>query len=642
MSVFTSWWPQWRTLPYVPALKVTVLYFTILLLEAHYYGLRVGILGGLVALFSYKVNEKGFGRLRLLERYGLLLLGISAVIVLVYLTQASLWLMLPMAFAITFIATFVSSDQKIAGLGDYIPLLFVMLLGYTMRHDFGDVQDRIAASAWSLMASALYSLFTTRDLHQTMGERMQTYVDLVAAELLRHVQGQEPQSEKTREAYTAFLQEYYKGSQHAYATTPFGKDSMSLVLVLHFFMEFLRRSSMPEADKRTLAAVLQQLLTLPADRLPQQPETLLPEALARKHGYVLGQVVGYRRRLEQRKDVTYWLLAYKAWKRYDRQSIWYFLRANLRVDSFMFRNALMMGVLMTISFAITYFTTSPVKFWLPLTVMLVARPYYQDAVQRILQRIVGTLLGSLLGMGIALLLPVGPAYYAVVGICMYLGMLFVVPDYRLAVMFITAFVVLLNVRNYEMGYVLATRVFDTLLGGGLVFVVTLGMLHSEVRELHLLFRQLLGLQYELVGRLYRFNHDQREPQNIESVIVDLNLQGQQLTALLQRNDAPGVCELMGLSTHVVDLLTSLFIALKGYRMRPSNEQALLLLQGVWQDFQQYLRDRDPAPLERRVAEVEAFSREGNSLFVNDLLEILPEYVQAVQLYFAPSDPAARG
>ena len=152
---------------------------------------------------------------------------------------------------------------------------------------------------------------------------------------------------------------------------------------------------------------------------------------------------------------------------------WKKFRDNLSLKSSVFRHALRMSVVLSM----TYLTLSVIEFnpkgiyWTLLTIMVILKPGFALSQERNVQRLIGTVVGGIIG-GIVLMTIQDETVKFILLIFFFLTAysLFRV-NYIASVVFMTPYVLILlsfnGMNSFEMA---KERVFDTLLGGAIAFL----------------------------------------------------------------------------------------------------------------------------------------------------------------------------
>jgi uncharacterized membrane protein YccC len=143
------------------------------------------------------------------------------------------------------------------------------------------------------------------------------------------------------------------------------------------------------------------------------------------------------------------------------------LRANLNLESAVFRHAIRLAVSLTIAETVAHAVGWRRPYWIPMTVAIVLRPDFTTTFSRGVLRVAGTLLG--LGLSTAVfyvLAPAGGEEVALLVLFAFLLRCFGPANYGIFATNLTALVVLMfAVSGIEPGPVIAARGLNTLVGG---------------------------------------------------------------------------------------------------------------------------------------------------------------------------------
>jgi uncharacterized membrane protein YccC len=149
------------------------------------------------------------------------------------------------------------------------------------------------------------------------------------------------------------------------------------------------------------------------------------------------------------------------------------LRANLSLDSAIFRHALRMAACVAIAEAISRYTGSRRGYWLPMTVAIVLRPDFTGTFTRGVLRVGGTLAGLLVATGLVhFLMPAGawPEIFLIVFFT-FLLRCFGSANYGIFVMALTALIVfLVSLTGLAPGPIMIARGLNTMAGGAIALV----------------------------------------------------------------------------------------------------------------------------------------------------------------------------
>jgi uncharacterized membrane protein YccC len=147
---------------------------------------------------------------------------------------------------------------------------------------------------------------------------------------------------------------------------------------------------------------------------------------------------------------------------------WATLRANLTLESSVFRHGLRFGAASAVAVSVYTLFALPIGYWITLTVSVILRPSAGESLSRTSQRLLGTVLGGILAIVLATLFP-HPLTIVLLLVPLTLVMMAVLPvNYGLFVFFLTPWIVLYKDIAQPGDWSLALwRIANTLIGAGL-------------------------------------------------------------------------------------------------------------------------------------------------------------------------------
>lgn len=150
------------------------------------------------------------------------------------------------------------------------------------------------------------------------------------------------------------------------------------------------------------------------------------------------------------------------------------LRANLSLESAIFRHAIRLGVTLALATALYRIGPWPIErgYWIPLTALLVLKPDFSTTFTRGLARTLGTMLGAALtSLLIALMAPANEILVLVDAVVAYLAFTFLYANYAIFSAFVTMEIVFLLSFVIPQPLITALdRAIDTLMGGILALI----------------------------------------------------------------------------------------------------------------------------------------------------------------------------
>ncbi len=148
-------------------------------------------------------------------------------------------------------------------------------------------------------------------------------------------------------------------------------------------------------------------------------------------------------------------------------------RNNLTFDSSYFRHALRVTLAAVTGYLVSLMMVETHSYWILMTVIIIMKPAFGSTKKRIYERVLGTVLGGLAGVAILVLIHDPAVLLAILLLFIFLAFTFINYNYRLAVVFITPYVLILfqmlDPGNFE---VVRDRILDTAIGGGIAFIAS--------------------------------------------------------------------------------------------------------------------------------------------------------------------------
>lgn len=136
-----------------------------------------------------------------------------------------------------------------------------------------------------------------------------------------------------------------------------------------------------------------------------------------------------------------------------------------------FLYALELGLLMILTTVFMLYSDSRHAYWVPITVLIVLRLGPTGTLRRIIQRMIGTILGSLLGTSLLYIEPTGYLLSLIMGLNVFLWLLYMGRNFFLSSLFVTSFVIILLGRNTEdLSQLFMERILFTAIGVILVLL----------------------------------------------------------------------------------------------------------------------------------------------------------------------------
>lgn len=180
------------------------------------------------------------------------------------------------------------------------------------------------------------------------------------------------------------------------------------------------------------------------------------------------------------------------------------IQKNLSLKSPIFRFALRLTTACMVGFGLSYvFNLGTYQYWVVLTILVVIRPSFNITQKRNKQRLVGSLTGIVAGFAIPLIIQSVNVQIAIAIIFLIGFLAFLRTNYLIAVIFITAMVVIcFNIYSGQDNTVILERIYDTLLGCIIAFAAAYLFPVWESKKLGYHIRQVLESNIKYLEKLY--------------------------------------------------------------------------------------------------------------------------------------------
>ena len=190
----------------------------------------------------------------------------------------------------------------------------------------------------------------------------------------------------------------------------------------------------------------------------------------------------------------------------SRQELWMGLRQRLSPESFEFRFALRLAVVLTVSYTVSFLWDFEHTYWFPLHAFLLLQPSYEESAHRMVTRPVGTAIGCLLVHLVYPYLPGLPGVF-VFSLAMIALMYCCTPGTWVHPIFSTSFALTMATLTVEKTEAIQLRLLYLAMAVALVLVVNRFLLPSRrdqqfTRNLRSLF-YLQSVYWGVVGRSLR-------------------------------------------------------------------------------------------------------------------------------------------
>ncbi len=168
----------------------------------------------------------------------------------------------------------------------------------------------------------------------------------------------------------------------------------------------------------------------------------------------------------------------------QEQVSWKLFADNLTLQSNVFRHALRVTIATLAGFIISRYLTIGHSYWILLTIIVILKPNYSLTKKRNYDRLIGTVLGALLGLGILYVVKNERWLFVFLIIALVGTYSFVRSNYKVGVVFMTTYVLLLFYLIYkgDVDTILVDRLADTGIGSGIAFLANLLIVPAWEKE----------------------------------------------------------------------------------------------------------------------------------------------------------------
>ena len=154
------------------------------------------------------------------------------------------------------------------------------------------------------------------------------------------------------------------------------------------------------------------------------------------------------------------------------RNAWVRARDHLELHDQYVVHAIRLAIVIVVAIVLEEALAFPHSYWIPMTVAWITRPDLNGTVERVILRVVGTLVGiALAGTFILTLDPSDALSVLMTSIAVFIVLVFLVPNYAIAVVGITIFVFFLfDIVGYPVRQMIPTRIVSTLIAAALVTI----------------------------------------------------------------------------------------------------------------------------------------------------------------------------
>ena len=532
-----------------------------------------------VGIYCFNTNKKGFSKSRALRRYFLHFVSLTVLLFICYFSSHSIIFLLISSFIVTFILTFFGMEEYIPGLKDYFPTLYVFSIYQGNLLDLKDVYSKILVIFVTVVISAVYGLLVNREKPiDRIRIRINEYIECIIEEMECYVSANRTDHdiyiEKTREAYNECLKEYYKSSEGIYLVSLQSKEIMRLMLKLHLLVENTRIH--PDSDKKKLTEVIYSLGIL-----------LRPENEFNRADFVWNN----NESVKYMEDLYY--LKKKVFSKddiiiktgfvplYRKEELIYWIKANFNKNSILFRYAVRLSILMTLSFITAKASKLTMGYWLPMTSVLLSQPYFEETYKRVFARILGTFTGLILASYFLKDVNSQTEIYVLVLILNYIIFLIVSYNYFIAVIVITI-TAMLSTKGVQTQEVLfLNRAVCTFLAGVYSFLVSYIFKSTSQKEIKYNFTNLMKTRIEILNLLLKPHRDSKTNRKFDRLMINANMYREKIIFQMNKKKDKNNIEFLGMDTIITERLIALYVVSNMKDLTKEEKGMLIVLRKVW-------------------------------------------------------------
>lgn len=153
-------------------------------------------------------------------------------------------------------------------------------------------------------------------------------------------------------------------------------------------------------------------------------------------------------------------------------SVWSRAREHLHLRDQYVLHAIRLSIVIMVAIVLEEELAFPHSYWIPMTVAWITRPDLNGTVERVVLRVLGTLLGiAVAGTFIINLQPDDAVSVLMTALAVFIVLVFLVPNYAIAVVGITIFVFFLfDIVGYPVKQMIETRIVSTLMAAALAMI----------------------------------------------------------------------------------------------------------------------------------------------------------------------------
>ena len=178
----------------------------------------------------------------------------------------------------------------------------------------------------------------------------------------------------------------------------------------------------------------------------------------------------------------------------------YQLKSNFNIHSFKMRFALRLSIVVSPAAALVYYFHLPHGFWLPMTLLVLILPYWENSLRKIIDRVIGTLCGIAVYAVLYYFFPSSQAQFIIMIVINFL--IYTTTRYAVTAVFITCSSFAVNIAMHDTTHLFTLRFIFTI-GAALIAVFASYCIFptNNAGELKNMMRRLLDMDDFLLDTL---------------------------------------------------------------------------------------------------------------------------------------------
>ena len=572
---------KFKNIPFRETNLIFGLVFIYILVLPRFFPLSSVMTAIFVGVYCYNTNKKGFSKSRALRRYILYFVSLVLLLFICYFSTHSMILLIISSFVVTFILTFFGMEEYIPGLKDYFPTLYLFSMYQGNIKTLDLVYSKISIIFFAIFISAVYGLIMNKGKPV---DRIKTcidnYIQSIINEIEEYLKGDKDNYgkviESTRDAYNLCLKEYYKSSEGIYLVSLQSRELMRLMLKLHYLIENIRINPNSDKNKLTEMAYFFGILLRQSNNFNETDFIWN----TKERIQFLSDVYELKRKVFEKEEVgikTNFLSFYR------KDELMYWLKSNFNKRSILFRYAVRLSILMTVSFLTSKLSGLSMGYWLPMTSVLLSQPYFEETHKRVFARVLGTFIGLFFASYFLQDIHSQAITYTLVLILNYVIFLIVGINYFVAVIVITisAMLSLKGVQTQEVLF--WNRAVLTFLAGFYSFLVSYIFKSNAQKEIKYNFTNLIKIRIEMLDLIVNLHKGAKGNRRFDRLMINSNMYREKIIFQLnkQKEKDKENIEFLGIDTIMTERLVALHTRVDMRKLTDEEISTLFLLRKVW-------------------------------------------------------------